>query len=322
MSQTKPDTMISPFAGVDRLSRLSAARSRTSGDRASGATVSRPALAAALAAAGLAVMPAESRASDAIRLQPHRAIYDLTLARSASGSGLSEMNGRLVYELTGAPCEGYTQNMRFVTRSTTSDGSEQVNDIRTSSFEEAAGEKLDFSTTHHHDSRTEVTEGRAARKAATASGGGIKVDIAKPEARQLSLPATVYFPIQHSIALIGAAERGERRFAADLYDGSEKGDKVSATTTIIGEKAVAAQADLPESASAMVGMTYWPIASSYFEKSKSFGRVDAVPNYEMQARFFRNGVSTRLTLDYGDFALKGDLKEIKLLPDASCVTNK
>lgn len=291
-------------------------------------------------------------AAEGIRLQPHRAVYDLTLSKASSGSGMSEMNGRLVYEITGAACEGYTQNMRFVTRASSSDGSEQINDIRTSSFEEATGERLDFSSTHHIDSQIQTTEGRAARThsarssgakpgpakpgAAAQSGkpqsdndanakekgakeGSVKVDLVQPEPRQLSLPQTVYFPIQHSLALLGIARNGGQLFVADLYDGSENGDKVSATTTVIGKAGTEDKDDLPANArGAMKGARYWPIATSYFEQTKSLQSQDAVPSHEMSARFYENGVSTKLVLDYGDFALKGELKEITFLPESKC----
>jgi hypothetical protein len=272
-----------------------------------------------------------------VALQPHRAIYDLTLSRSSSGSGVSEMNGRLVYEFTGAVCEGFTQNMRFVTRATSSDGSEQLNDIRTSSFEEAGGERLDFSTTHNIDSQTQVTEGRAARTSGAkptsgTPGGqpsdkdtgakaepGVKVELKKPEARQLSLNAAVYFPIQHSLALLDIARAGGTKFEADLYDGSEKGDRVSATTTFVGKPSTEGNELLPASAKAkMANVRYWPIATSYFEKTAALAGQDSVPSHEMQARFYENGVSTRLVLDYGDFALKGELSEITFLPETKC----
>ncbi|MFX7739643.1 DUF1849 family protein, partial [Acinetobacter baumannii] len=79
---------------------------------------------------------AAADAASPIKFAPHRAVYDVSLARSAPGSGTSDMNGRLVYELRGSACEGYTQDMRFVTTSSSSDGSEQVNDIRSTSFED------------------------------------------------------------------------------------------------------------------------------------------------------------------------------------------
>ncbi|NJM55463.1 MAG: cell envelope integrity EipB family protein [Verrucomicrobiae bacterium] len=280
---------------------------------------------AALWASTHPTVAADPASAGAVPLQPHRAIYDLTLARAASGSGVTEMTGRLVYEFTGAACEGFTQNMRFVTRATSSDGSEQLNDIRTSSFEEANGERLDFSTTHLIDSQTQVTEGRAARTggAKPTSGSpaepGVKVELKKPEARQLSLGATVYFPIQHSIALLDIARAGGTKFEADLYDGSEKGDRVSSTTTFVGKPSTEGNDLLPASAKAkMANVRYWPIATSYFEKTPRLAGQDAVPSHEMQARFYENGVSTRLVLDYGDFALKGELSDITFLPETKC----
>lgn len=289
-----------------------------------------------VSALAMSATAAAAAGPDGIRLQPHRAIYDLTLAKSSSGSGVNEMSGRLVYEFTGAACEGYTQNMRFVTSATSSDGSEQINDIRTSSFEEASGERLDFSSSHLVDSQTQVTEGRAARTQrakSAASGGnskdaggkdnGVKVELRQPETRQLSLPATVYFPIQHSIALLDVARNGGRLFVADLYDGSEKGDKVSATTTVIGKPATAETDAVPDTVKKQLGAArYWPISTSYFEKTAKLATEDAVPTHEMAARFYENGVTTRLLLDYGDFALKGELKEIAFLPEPRCAGGK
>ncbi len=61
---------------------------------------------------------AESTAApaEAVVLSPHRAVYDITLDRAAGGSGIAEMSGRMVYELTGNVCTGYSQSMRFVTQ--------------------------------------------------------------------------------------------------------------------------------------------------------------------------------------------------------------
>lgn len=285
----------------------------------------------ALLVAAAALGPLPVRAGEPVKLQPHRAVYDLVLSKSASGSGVNEMTGRLVYEFTGAACEGYTQNMRFVTRATSNDGSEQLNDIRTSSFEEASGERLDFSTTHNIDSQTQTTRGRAARvgTAKPASGGpadkeaAVRIELDKPEARQLSFAASVYFPIQHSLKLLEIARSGGTTFEADLYDGSEKGDKLSSTTTFIGKPSTDGNDALPEAAKAkMASVRYWPIATSYFEKTPGLAAQDAVPSHEMQGRLYENGVSSRLTLDYGDFALKGELKDITFLPEPTCAKGK
>jgi EipB-like len=277
--------------------------------------VAFPALAGSLLWAQAAPVLA---AGETIKFAPHRAVYDVSLVRAAPGSGVNDMSGRLVYELKGGACEGYTQTMRFVTQSSASDGSEQVNDMRSSTFEETAGRKLRFTTTQYKDDQiAEVTEGEAGRAAA----GDVKIELTKPETKAISLPSNTYFPIQHSIAMLEAARAGQPRFVADVYDGSEKGDKLSATTTIIGKARLAGASELPAavaSTARLKEMKFWPISTSYFEKDKGFDKKDSLPNYEMSAHFYENGVSTRLVMDYGDFALKGDLKELEFLPEPGC----
>ena len=60
----------------------------------------------------------------------------------------------------------------------------------------------------------------------------------------------------------------------------------------------------------------WPIAIGYFEPGPS--RLDALPTYELSFRFYENGVSSRLYIDYGDFAIRGELKELTFLEEGKC----
>jgi hypothetical protein len=64
------------------------------------------------------------------------------------------------------------------------------------------------------------------------------------------------------------------------------------------------------------GLPSWPIAISYFEPGSE--KKDAVPTYELGYRFFDNGVSTGLKIDYGDFAIRGDLSAIEMLEPSKC----
>ena len=51
-----------------------------------------------------------------VRLVPHRAVYDLSLARSNdSRRGVDEARGRIAFDFGGDACEGYTLNYRQVT---------------------------------------------------------------------------------------------------------------------------------------------------------------------------------------------------------------
>jgi len=259
----------------------------------------------------------------AIAFAPHRAIYDVSLARAAPGTGVADMSGRLVYELKGSTCEGYTQDMRFVTTSSSSEGGDQVNDMRTTSFEEPGGRTMRFNSTQYHDSQAaEVTQGQAGRRA---KDGAIQIELTKPAHKALSLPPGTYFPIQHSIALLEAARTGKKLFVGDVYDGSEKGDKVSATNTMIGKPGTGDGDHLPSGVAnveRLRGVAYWPVATSYFERDKSFDQKDMMPNYEMAAHFYENGVSTKLLMDYGEFALKGELIELTFLPEQPCPATK
>ena len=279
------------------------------------------ALSSALLAFGLSglLSSAATAAGEGVKFAPHRAVYNLTLGRSAPGLGMNDMTGRLVYELTGGGCEDYAQSMRVVTTSSGSDGSEQINDMRTTSYEETAGKRLKFASSQYRDDQmAEVIEGKAGRRGADSE---VTIELSKPEAKALSLPGQIYFPIQHSIAMLQAAKAGQARFVADVFDGSDKGDKVSATTTIIGKGRLGDASELPQSVAnieRLKALKFWPISTSYFEKGKTLETKDAMPNYEMAAHFFENGVSTRLVMDYGEFSLKGELTELTFLDEPRC----
>jgi hypothetical protein len=255
--------------------------------------------------------------SDGIMLAPHRAIYELTLASTRGAMGVTSVAGRMAYDLVGSACEGYTQNMRFVTRITHQSGNTIVTDLRSSTWEDGLGKRFRFDSSQFRDDKaTEATAGDAARLGATED---IKVELTKPAKKRVSLPARVYFPVQHTIALIQAARAAKPSFRADLYDGSEKGEKVYDTVAALGRvQAPGSNRNLPEvvSADRLNGMRAWPVSIAYFEP-RSEG-LDALPIYEIAFLMFENGVSRKLHIDYGDFALRGELTSITFHEPSKC----
>jgi hypothetical protein len=272
------------------------------------------ALVALLAPMGAA--PA-SAAGNGIFLAPHRAIYEMTLATTRGGSGVTSVAGRMVYELTGSVCEGYTQNMRFVTSMVNQNGSTVVTDLRSSSWEEGNAKRFRFNSSQFRDEKaTEVTSGDAARPN---TAGDVKVELTKPAKKDLSLRSGVYFPIQHSIALIDAARAGKTSFRADLFDGSEKGEKVYDTVSAIGRPLASdgnAKLRAVKNSDRLDHLAAWPVSIGYFEPGSD--RSDAVPVYELSFLFFENGVSRKLLIDYGEFAIQGELKEISFTEPGKC----
>jgi len=267
-------------------------------------------------AIGLAclVPPPAGAQSAGAPLVPHRAVYEITLDK-ARGGGVTELSGRMVYELTGSTCEGYTQTMRFVTRTSGQDGTPTLTDLRSSSWEEWSTRSFRFSSSQYKDEKlAEQVSGDAERR-----DGRIVVQLTRPTKRELKLDDRALFPIQHSVALLQAARAGKSLFTADLYDGSEKGDKIFATTAVIGRRLAPGYNKTLKSvakAEKLDALPAWPISLSYFEKGQE--KQDAVPTYELGFVFFENGVSRRLVIDYGEFSIKGQLADLAFLDETKC----
>lgn len=272
-----------------------------------------PALSALIA---LAPLPAVAAG---IALAPHLAVYEISLERASSASGITDMSGRMVYELVGGSCTGYTQKMRFVTRVTDRNGASMLNDLRTSSWEDATGAKMRFNLSQYRGKElTEATEGVAGR---AAKDGKIAVELSKPSNRALKLDSEVFFPIQHSIALLEAAREGRHQLRARLYDGSEQGETVFETSSFIGnalpkEKALTGVPKDLRGEAQFGSMPAWPVAISYYEPETR--GTDAPPSYELAFRFHANGISSNLLIDYGDFAIRGQLTELTMLETEKC----
>jgi hypothetical protein len=266
------------------------------------------ALAAGLSASSAIAAPPGSP----IVMVPHRAVYDMTLGEARSGSSVTDVQGRMVFEITGSACEGYTQTMRFVTRMSSAEGQPSVSDLRSNTYENGDATTFRFSGTQTRDQKPgEAATGEGKRATRDAD---LAVELTKPEKKKITVGNKAYLPVQHSIALVVAGRAGQTRFKADLYDGSESGDKVYETTATIGaEIAAGGNKKLPEVKNADVLNTLpaWPVSISYYEKG-SDGQ-DAAPAYELAFMFFENGVTRKLVIDYGEFSIKGDLKEITFL---------
>src|SRR5262249_22762275 len=131
---------------------------------------------------------APARAAD-IMMAPHRAVYDMSLATARGGSGVTAVSGRMVYELTGSACEGYTQNMRFVTQMTNQGGNAVITALRSSSWEEGNGQRFRITWSLYRDeTASEDTAGGAAR---ANSADDVKVELTTPSKKDLTRSSRV-----------------------------------------------------------------------------------------------------------------------------------
>ena len=249
------------------------------------------------------------------KLVAHRAIYEMTLDDARSASGITGIDGRMVFEFTGSECDGYSLNMRMVTQMTDTQGQTNLTDLRSSTWEQGDGQKFRFQSAQYlNDKLGDITMGRAVRETPKEA---VKVKLSQPSAAELDLSGPLLFPTQHSFALIAAARTGQGLFQARVYDGSEKGQKVYDTTAFIGtEVQPGSDAKLEQVAQdkGLGELASWPVSIGYFEAKGG----DLTPSYQIDFRLYENGVSRDLLIDYGDFSIHGTLTSLEYLKATEC----
>ena len=271
----------------------------------------------AVVALGIAfLLPHEAIAFAASKLVPHRAIYEMTLDEARSASGVTGIDGRMVFEFTGSACDGFSLNMRMVTQMTDSQGQTNLTDLRSSTWEQGDGKKFRFQSAQYlNDKLGDVTMGRAVR---AAPKDPIDVKLSQPSRAELNLSGPVFFPTQHSIALIEKALAGQKVFQARIYDGSEKGRKIYQTTAFIGAEvkpgADEETLEAPAKKHQLGDLPSWPVSIGYFESRGG----DLTPSYQIDFRLYENGVSRELLIDYGDFSIHGTLTSLEYLKVKKC----
>lgn len=248
-------------------------------------------------------------------LASHRAVYDLSLIKATDKSGITGLTGRMVYEFRGSPCEGYTVTFRFVTRIQTDDNT-RLTDQQTTTFEDAAGKTFRFVTKSFTD---DVLNKEVRGTASHGARGLTEVKLEKPQASSLSLPMAE-FPTQQLIDMLQRAGKGEKFYTVNLFDGSDSADKVMATTVVIGKQAALSKDD-PEKA-ALTSVTpekpgslgrYWPVTVAYFDTTANARKEgEQTPTYRISFKLLDNGITRDLTMDYGDFSMKGKLVNLAL----------
>jgi hypothetical protein len=254
---------------------------------------------------------AASAADQSLPLASHRAVYELSLAKATGSKSPTAARGRIAFDFTGSACEGYVQNFRQVTELQPAEGPTHVSDMHSATFEDGQGKSFRFRIETTVDRKPgDNVDGSAQR----ADDGALSIDLNQPKRTRLDVGEDVVFPTEHLKRILSAARAGSKILEVKVFDGSESGEKIFDTTTIIGKpietQAVEKAAQVP----ALDGMKRWPVAISYFEQ----GKKDGAPAYVLSFDLYENGVSRALKLDYGDFVLAGEMTQLDILPTKTC----
>jgi hypothetical protein len=119
--------------------------------------------------------------------------------------------------------------------------------------------------------------------------------------------------------IIEAARAEKTILEIPIYDGSEKGEKVYHTLSVIG-RAIASGERAPTDAAArlpaLANLKRWPVTVSYFDRAAGSG--DQAPVYSIKFEVYDNGISRALMLDYNDFAISGELTSLEIRESKPC----
>lgn len=252
-------------------------------------------------------------AAGAASLLPHRAVYDISLLSAEEGASIADASGRMVFELTGSACEGYSVKYRFVTKLGDNDGSQVVTDFRVTTFEDPDGSAFSFASSNFvNNNQVDETRGHASRK-----DSEVSVDLTKPEKEEISFPGEVLFPTQQFEGILVAAEEGKKLVQHLVFDGSEQGKKLFDATSIIGARGTLAEDETKShlGQDVLAKTPFWPVTISYFNQGEN---GELLPNYVTSFDMHNNGISRNITMDYGDMALKATLSNLEVLESVDC----
>lgn len=251
--------------------------------------------------ATVAGLPAAEVASAApVDLLSHRAAYRLSLGRADTMAGLQSVRGALVVEWR-ADCAGWLSQQRVGFKAEAAEGPGFDYDVRFSSWEAPDYSRLRFNVRSLGEGKVNETFSGTAELAGP--GGAGSVTYTEPEGDKAELPPGTLFPTEHVVRLIEAATKGERIVSSLVFDGSGP-DALNRVTAVIGAETKAAGS----------GERRWPVSLAYHAAEGT----EELPEFELAFALAENGVLHDLTLDYGDFALKGELEKMETLPEPSC----
>jgi hypothetical protein len=250
-----------------------------------------------------------------IEFASHRAVYELKLAHSRGNSSAMSARGRILYDFSGNSCEGYALQFRQVSELDNGEGKVTLSDLRSTSWEEGAAKRFIFKSQNYlNETLLDSVDGEADR-----GTDKVIVSLAKPADRKFDLEPAIAFPTDHMRRIIAAAREEKSILEVPLYDGSDKGDKVFNTLTVIG-RVIAPNERVPSDAAAgkeaLAGLKRWPVTVSYFDRGAK--TADQPPVYAIKFELYENGISRALMLDYNDFAISGELTSIDIRDSKPC----
>jgi hypothetical protein len=244
-------------------------------------------------------------------VMPHRALYTMSLDEAKPSSGVAGATGSLGYQW-GETCDGWTIEQRY--KLTMQYEEEQPVTIGSSfvTWESKDGLRYRFNEKKTRNGQIdEEIRGEAKLDPKTHAGSATFV---KPKDQVFDLPAGTFFPTAHTLELIKLGQKGTNYLSARVFDGSTVDGAVLIGAVIGATLKPGVDLPAPFAKRPLLDHPSWNTRLAFFPDAESEER----PDYEQAMRLFDDGVSSEMTIDYGDYVIRATLKALEPLPRPAC----
>lgn len=243
-------------------------------------------------------------------MQPHRALYKMSLKRVKQGSSINNVTGTMLFQWADA-CDAWTTEQRLDMLTQLENGASDRSKTSLATWEAKDSSQLRFSFRQYNNGKeTEAWRGHA-QLARDGSGG--TADYEGVERNTLTLPPATVFPSMHTLELLRTAASGQRMLTRDVFDGTDSAG-ISHITAFVGNAEAVPQALAATGAKELLLSEAWPIRLAFFGADSKA----ETPDYEMTINLMRNGIATNLTIDYGEFVVEATLDALEPLAPVPC----
>lgn len=267
------------------------------------------ALAPQVAGAANGIDPDLKAAKD--NLVPHKALYDINLVSTRSGSQILNISGKMYYEWK-PTCDAWITDHRFnlFYEYADSPGMRIMSDFST--YETFDGKTFNYSARRKRDGELyEELRGQAdLSKVKPAAMFNM------PEGLLFELNEETMFPMTHTLNMIEGAKSGQKIFNSAVFDGSDKEGPVE-INALIGKPVnamniVKANKSLDMS---LINTPAWKARMAVFPLQNNEETAD----YEMSLVFHDNGLISDMLIDYDDFSVTQKLVALEKVEAISCI---
>ncbi len=245
---------------------------------------------------------------------PHKALYDIDLISTRSGSQIINIDGQMFYDWQPG-CDAWNSKHRFNLFYEYADSPPIRITSDFSTFETFDGKSMSFTSQRKRDGQVfEELRGHASIE----GGDGGEAVYSIPKGLVFDLPQGSLFPMGHTLGVLSKIKSGKKLFNEAIFDGSDEEGPVAVNAfvgKVVDVKDVfKASQDFDVS---LVENKAWRVRLAFFPLNKPSETSD----YEMAITFHENGVISDMIIEYDDFTISQKLVAIEAL-EGTCDDGK